>query len=247
MKMKFLSLILIAFMVSCKSQKTNTSKSEPLASGDYQVVNLDGENISEEGVSLHIDLEKNTISGFSGCNNFSAELKTDENSIETGGAIATLKHCEGKMDIERSFLDNLENATAYHLENEELSLLDKKGKTLIKATLMQSKLRNGTYKVLTVGGESADDKEATFEINTEQNRISGTTGCNTFGNEFEVNGDKIEMSLARVTKMYCEGKMEFERDFLKNFSRAEAFGYKKDVLELKSAEGNILISAELVK
>src|SRR5699024_5703066 len=242
--------ILAVFVISCKSQKTDTStNSEMLESGNYQVISLeDKEDISAEELSLNIDLEKNTISGFAGCNNFSAGLKVDEKTIETGGARATLMHCEGQMELERGFVDNLEKSTTYHLENGELSLKDKEGKTLIKAKRMKNELKGGTYKVLSVAGKSVDeDQGASFEINTEKNRISGTTGCNTFGNEYEQDGDKIEMNYARVTKMYCEGKMEFERELLGNLKNVETFSYHKNILEFRSAEGHVLISAELTK
>jgi len=244
MKIKFLSLILFALIMSCKSQKVSYENSESLNSGNYAVTALGDEDISNKNLSLNIDLTKDIISGYSGCNNFTAELTTEENSLKTGDAGVTMRYCDGDMDLERKFLGNLRKIDSYKLENGVLTLIGKDGETLIKANQMQTELKSGNYKVLTVDGKDVTKEELSINIDTDNKRFAGNTGCNTFGSEYELNGNTVEMGMARVTKMYCEGKMKLENSFLKNLKNIHSFEYDGDQLQLKSEEGEVIILAE---
>lgn len=244
MKMKFLSLILLALVMSCKSQKVNYDNSETLKSGNYEVTTLGDDNISGKEVSLNIDLVKDMISGYSGCNNFTAELTTDKNSLKTGDAGVTMRYCDDTMDLERNFLENLRKVDSYVLEDGVLTLLGKDGKTLMKANQMKAELKSGDYKVLTVGNQDVTKEELSINIDADKKRFAGNTGCNSFGSEYEVDGDTMEMGMARVTKMYCEGKMKLEDNFLKNLKNVHSFEYNGKELHLKSKDGEVLIVAE---
>jgi|SRR5690625_336297 len=244
MKIKFLSILLLSFLVSCKSQKINYDKSDALEAGKYQVTTINGKEIDAKDVSLNFDLEENILSGYSGCNNFSSGLKLDKHSLQSGDARATLRYCEGNMEIERDLLKNLRNVDSYTLINGELTLYNKEGKSLIKANRMKEELKSGDYKVISVSGESVEKENLSLQINTEENRFSGNAGCNGFGSEYKVDGNTLEVGSARVTRMYCEGKMELEAKFLKNLKNVHSFEYQHDRLILKSKEGEMLIVAQ---
>lgn len=244
MKIKFLSLILLVLVMSCKSQKVNYENSEPLKSGNYAVTTLTDENIAGKEVSLNIDLAKDIISGYSGCNNFTAELTTDKNSLKTGDAGVTMRYCDDSMDLERKFLANLRKVDSYTLEDGVLTLIGEDGKTLMKANQMEEELKSGDYTVLAVDGKDVTKEELSINIDADKQRFAGNTGCNSFGNEYELDGNTIEMGMARVTKMYCEGKMKLENNFLKNLKNVHSFEYDGKKLHLKSKDGEVLILAE---
>lgn len=48
----------------------------------------------------------------------------------------------------------------------------------------------------------------------DDKKVSGFAGCNSFTGSFEMNGSEISATLAS-TRMFCEGKMEIETEFLK--------------------------------
>ncbi len=134
MKTKLLGLIVLTLLLfSCKSQKNETAAMEPLKSGLFKVTTLEGKDLEDAKVTLRIDLEKNRVSGNTGCNNYSAGLKLDSTHIETGLARATKMYCEDKMEIERSFLNNLGKAESYSFDGKTLKLKSADGTTLITA------------------------------------------------------------------------------------------------------------------
>lgn len=248
MKIKFLSLLLVVFAFSCKSVKTSTKNAEMLESGNYQVTSLNGKDISSNEVRMNINMEEKSISGYSGCNSFSGNLKADKSTFEAGQVVATLRHCEDNQ-VEDEFLKGISSTNQYILENGILKIKDNNGNIILEAKHVPNELKDGTYKVISVGGKSVEkDSKASIRIDTEQNSFSGNTGCNSFGSEYEIDEDNnLKLGMARVTKMYCDGKMEFESEFLKNVGQIHSFESYNDRLEFRSKDGASLLIAEKIE
>lgn len=246
MKIKFLSLIALVLVFSCKGSKEMTnSNSDKLTSGDFQIQQIDGQDISDEELNLTFDMEEGTLSGYSGCNNFSADMKAEGTSLDLGHARATMRHCEDKMDIEHKLLSQLNEVVAYHYEDGVLKLLGKDGKTLLTTKYMEKKLKSGDYTITSIAGESVSNDKVSMSINAEEGQISGNTGCNTYGTSFKMNEDKLELNHTRVTKMYCKDAMELEKKFLQNLNKATSFNYQGKTLFFLSDEGHTVLTAQL--
>lgn len=247
MKIKFIGLFALILAFSCKSQQETVKQesSQNLQSGTYLIENLNGKQTHNEKLELVVNLEDNAISGYTGCNSFSAHLTTNGNQIKIDRAMITLRHCEGAMETEKNILNGLRDAKSYTFTNQTLTLLDDEGKDLLKAKVMENTLKSGDYKLVSVEGESIDNSKASFHIDTENNAISGNTGCNTFGGELTTSKDNIDFGMMRVTKMYCDKGMELERKFMGSLRDTKKFSYQGNLLQLLSAEGKILITAEL--
>lgn len=247
MKIKLIGLFALILAFSCKSQQDTVKQedSQDLKSGKYVIENLNGKAVNNNRLELFVNLEEQSISGYTGCNNFSANLTVNGKQIAIDRAMTTLRHCEEEMETEKAILAGLREAKSYTLANQTLTLLDENGKDLLKAKEMENTLKSGDYKLISVEGESVDNPKAAFNIDIENNRISGNTGCNTFGGELSASQDNISFGMMQVTKMYCDKGMELERKFLGNLKDIKKFSYQGNVLQLLSADGKTLVTAEL--
>ncbi len=117
------------------TMKFSPMKSVGLAGSAWAVR---GYNNGKGGVvSLIIGTEMNAtfgvdgqMSGFSGCNGYSAGYKTDSNNIAIGPTISTQMYCEqpeGVSEQEQQYLAALGTAVVYTLEGERLQLRTSEG------------------------------------------------------------------------------------------------------------------------
>lgn len=73
---------------------------------------------------LNFDAEKGSAGGNSGCNVFGGNYEALGTSISFSDIISTMRACEfeGRMGIERGFLDGLRNADRFEIRNDRLYL-----------------------------------------------------------------------------------------------------------------------------
>lgn len=77
--------------------------------------------------------EDGQLSGFAGCNSYSAEYSVEGEVLNLGEVVSTLVACEdeARNEREQAFLGALQNAAAYQIERENLTLLDASGNPLL--------------------------------------------------------------------------------------------------------------------
>jgi len=71
-----------------------------------------------------------------------------------------------------------------------------------------------------------DGTEITATFDSAEGRVSGSSGCNTYFGEYEVEDDKLSISEMAHTEMAClspEGVMEQEQEYLFILSNALSF------------------------
>ena len=137
---KYLTIIFSVFLIlSCKNTKATVSLQDTtsieIPSGLYVIKKLGVDNTLPNGLTLEFEKATNKISGFSGCNHFFGNYKTNGNTITFGALASTRKLCQGETNIiEAHILGFLGDVNLFSFENNTLKL--KKGsKTLIKASL----------------------------------------------------------------------------------------------------------------
>jgi heat shock protein HslJ len=130
------SVILVVIFVvlgSCKAQKQNKMNAEKLMAQDYIITQLGDEEISKSKLSLKVNPENSTLSGFSGCNSFSFNYELKNGKLDLGFASATKIFCEEGMDLENLFFQKAASVTQFENSAEALHLKNKSGDIVIKA------------------------------------------------------------------------------------------------------------------
>lgn len=84
--------------------------------------------------------EGGQLSGFAGCNSYSAEYTVEGEMLNLGEIVSTLVACEEeeRNEREQAFLAALQNAFAYQIERESLTLLDASGNPLLQFTAQEA-------------------------------------------------------------------------------------------------------------
>ena len=118
----------------------------------------------------------------------------------------------------------------------------KETKPSVEKTIIN--IYSGNYEIKSLNNQKLERK-LFFTIDSNENKISGKTDCNTyFGDYVVTNNNKIEIELLGVTKMYCENNvMKVESELFKAYSNTIAFNFDNNRLTFFNKEGNLIIRA----
>ena len=90
---------------------------------------------------------------------------------------------------------------------------------------------------------AAPDVETSIEFKDDQ--LSGKVGCNGFGGDYKVDGNKMTFGPIMSTMMFCEGPVgEQETVTLNVLSESATFVLDGNTLTITSADGNSVIVLE---
>lgn len=104
--------------------------------GSYIVMNIDGQDISQDGVTLDIAMKdgENNISGNNSCNDYSSSFNISEDAtIEIDPIMTTKMYCVEKAAIEKAYMKQLNKVHKVQLKKDILELIDDKGNVVITA------------------------------------------------------------------------------------------------------------------
>ena len=101
----------------------------------------------------------------------------------------------------------------------------------------QVEITNTKWVLETLEGQKVDafqnGKEISFTLDTEENRIHGFSGCNSFFGIYNLEeGNRIRFSALGATRMACPEGAINENDFLEIFNLADNYTINGDKLEL---------------
>lgn len=118
---------LLLYKTGNRDIKSNVSVAS-LVNTTWKLLALNGAN-AEPGadgrpLSLLFAPEKNRISGYSGCNNFTAGFAYQKDKLHIGQLASTMKMCAQAMAQEQKFLQLLAKVVSYEIEGERLTLYD---------------------------------------------------------------------------------------------------------------------------
>jgi heat shock protein HslJ len=154
------------------------------------------------------------------------------------------------METEQAFLQNLDNAATFSITGDTLTLFDKDGGKLLVFSLQQPITLTSTpwrLQSFNNGKGGMATTVATQKITaifTEDGRVSGNAGCNTYNGGYQIDGDSISIGPLASTEMYCNDPadvMETENAFLKNMSNAARYAIENGMLTLYDQEGKKLL------
>lgn len=104
-----------------------------------------------------------------------------------------------------------------------------------------AELVNRNWRLRFLNGKEIKSDMPFLRFEYDGNRFSGSTGCNSIGGEYEIDGDAIKFSKVISTKKACLDPDNPESAFLENFAKVDRFEVSEDRLEL-SAGGVVVMS-----
>lgn len=120
--------------------KLATNATNEQLSGAYTVQLLEAITVESKKITLNFNSETKTVSGFSGCNNFSGSYTENDGQLVFGTLIATEMYCKDSSKIESVFMKALSKTTTYQLNKGKLSLASKDGEVL-KAEVLKKEMK----------------------------------------------------------------------------------------------------------
>jgi heat shock protein HslJ len=141
-KLSILSLILITFcFASCKTSGQQKSTIR-LENKEWTLTEINNEKpLVSVNSKAHIEfsVEEKKLSGYSGCNRFSAPYElSDNNKIRIANILSTRRACLDN-DIEGKLFESLKNTESYCIESNTLILKDKTGRCIAKFQASEEK------------------------------------------------------------------------------------------------------------
>lgn len=117
---------------------------------------------------------------------------------------------------------------------------------LLSCKAQEVSLQSTEWKLIQLGSNDITTlkEPITLLFNEDQSRISGFGGCNRYFATCQLSGNRIAISGAGSTKMFCEETMKYEDEFLRLLSQAETYQVKEGHLQLMTGNSVVL---ELVK
>jgi copper homeostasis protein (lipoprotein) len=111
-----------------------------------------------------------------------------------------------------------------------------------------AQLQNTYWKLMTLNNVSVESPEGTRELhlvlNSQDMRVKGFSGCNSFMGAYELEGPKIAFSRVAGTMMACAGDMSIERRFHEMLGSATGWKISGETLQLTNAQGTQIATFE---
>jgi heat shock protein HslJ len=188
-----------------------------------------------------------TVSGSTGCNQFSGPYTVDGDSLELGQLAQTQMACAPPADrIEQSYVAALGRVARWRVDGEELVLADADDAELLRyapATPV------GEWEVTgLLRGDASVSPLAGTELTArfaEDGSLSGSSGCNRYTTAFTTDKGSITIDPPAGTKKACaepEGVTEQEAAYLAALPTAVSYRLAGSVLELIDADGKRLVT-----
>lgn len=247
----FILLIVTVLLAAC----TPAQPASPALSLDGSMWNLSGfrtgDDLTPPVLNTHptLDFKDGQVSGSAGCNGYGASYTLDGDKISFGseGFMSTMMYCEaqGIMDQETRFLDWMQKAESVEVVGEQLIVHTPEGDLVFDKA--QPLALEGTNWLLS-GIVESDAVVSTvvdqqINIQFQDGQVAGSSGCNRFFADYQLDGEKITLGVVGGTEMACEeDAMLREGAFLSALAQVTAYKIERTTLTLLDANGNALMS-----
>jgi heat shock protein HslJ len=218
MKRYILILLILPLLLSaCAGQSTE----EPSASilGDWKLIQYGPVNapiaaVEDVGAGLTFN-EDGTITGSSGCNGLGGDYTVEGDQITFGEFVSTLMACEDPIMVQEDVAHQVMTGTAsYEMEGDTLTITNNENALVFRrgsyATAEPEDFASllGAWKLTSFGSggtltSALPDVQAGLTFN-EDGTITGTSGCNEFGGNYHVEGNRIIFSEVVSTLILCD-------------------------------------------
>ncbi len=128
----FLLLFAFSYTNSCNKKGTfivghNKQKVQHPEKTKFLILQLQGKDVSKEKLYITFDEERNTASGYAGCNTFSSTYTAEKESISFGFPIASKMYCKKKIQLEQDFFKAFMEVDLRTIKQDSLVLKNSNG------------------------------------------------------------------------------------------------------------------------
>ena len=159
-------------------------------------------------------MDKNRISGTSGCNSYSANAKITKNSIKVldKGIMATEMGCQDGNIWENDFFARLMDIKSVKVDRDTLHIINSDKKSMFFVRRHLHALERNNWELTKVNDTLFDIKKAYGNINEpqptitfdfEKNTVGGWDGCNNFGINIKFNGKNYSSGIVSSDARGC--------------------------------------------
>jgi heat shock protein HslJ len=192
-----------------------------------------------------------TVSGNTGCNDFSGSYSVSGSTITFGPMASTLSACTGLSLAaqEQAYLTALNASTTYQLSADQLVLTDANGAPQVILTAAPNSLAGTAWRVLSINnGNQAVTSVVTgsgVTLTLSQDGVaSGSTGCNDFRAIYVSDSSSLSFSPVITTRRACSGTLaNQEQWFLAALSASSTYTLSGNNLTVRDADGSIQFTA----
>lgn len=134
MKMRLLTTLAAGALLAACAAGPDQPKPAPLLETYWRAVELDGQSVKagsgKRELHLILGSERNSVSGFSGCNTFRGIYDRKDNELRFKGLATTLMACPpNESELEKRFLTAVQASDTQRISGNALELRDAEGKT----------------------------------------------------------------------------------------------------------------------
>lgn len=211
----------------------------------WDLVTMNGETPIEGAVPT-ASFEENAINGTTGCNSYFGSYTLDGTNLSVGPVGQTEMFCDGRMEQEQAYVGMLMSAVSLTLENETLTIHTDQGDLVYQPAEHQA--LEGTAWVLNgiATGDAMVNTWVDEQITAEflNGNMGGSSGCNSYGGDYETSGSTITLGEVVGTLMACEDEevMAREAEYLAALQNIATFEIVRNNLTFFDADGNVVIT-----
>ncbi len=232
----------LATLAACASSEITSSNE--LSDKIWILTELEGNPLVTGSSVSAIFTQGGKLSGSAGCNRYLGSYEVSGSRISIDSTLATtMMMCESSlMSQETDYLKALQDAQSYLINGEQLSLLDENNKVIAVFHAQSQALAGTAWEVISYNnGKQAvtsvlNGTTLTSEFGKD-GTLSGSSGCNTYGGSYKVDGNQISIGRLASTKMYCmepAGVMEQETQFLLALEFSATYSVEGNSLVLRT-------------
>ncbi|MCZ4318166.1 META domain-containing protein [Aequorivita viscosa] len=225
---------------------TETTSENSITETHWVLETLEGQKVNamqhgdKIGFTLHTN--ENRISGYSGCNRFFGNYSLKAGNRISFSAMGATKMACPEIGVDESkFFEVFNLADNYSISGDRLSLnVGRRAPLAVfkKAKPAAEPITEKYWKLKTLEGQDVkmaknQEREMYFMLKTDDNKVVGFAGCNTFSGSYTLEkGNRIRFSKMATTLMACPDININEAEFLKIFELADNYTINDDTLTL---------------
>lgn len=227
--------IMTVLSVTAFAQRDN------LSTAQWKLTQAYGRPVTRSTAYFEINIGRTRFMGNTGCNQMFGAVKVRGSRIDFANIGATKRACK-LMDgnvAEDTFLRALNEAVRYRQNGNQLSLYDRRGRTILKFKIMvkPSPGDDDNSDAIVLGDKKwvlesiknrrtlAAIKGAFVVFDPNKGSAGGDTSCNVFGGSYASANKTLAVTDIISTMRACEegDKMEVEREFLAGLRNANRY------------------------
>ena len=265
------------FIYKLEKIVSKTAVVSDIQPSNWKILEIAGEAVQQQNLSVQVDPTKNSIAGYGGCNRFFGEAtwNSKKNKVNIGDLASTKMYCENTIKMEDKLLALLSGKSFKVVyKNEQIHFQQKRKTVLVfqvqPAEEMSTKDESAieevdanknpspmTYfndkelKLIQLNGKTITTTiNTSIHFNLNTNSFTGNGGCNQLFGECSFNDNIITISSVIATKMLCmdEAVTQVEKAFIANLNlQTLQVDYAENVLNCYNANGELIMMFAIQK